>query len=81
MKQFSKLKWQDAIFSAGEVVFLLSLLPSVFSDQKPAPITSLVTAIMLCLFLTVHASYQLWLAFCLTILTAGLWFTLFMQAL
>lgn len=74
-------KWQDKVFTAGEVVFLTSLLPSVFSDQKPSPVTSFATALMLYLFLLVHASYGLWIAFALTVVTASLWVTLGVQAL
>ena len=79
MKFLKKMKWQDMVFSTGEIVFLISLFPSLLSDQKPAAATSLATAIMLCAFLTVHASYKLWVAFCLTALTAGLWFILAAQ--
>jgi hypothetical protein len=76
----SRRKWQDVIFAAGEIVFMLSLLPSVFSEQKPAPLTSIATALMLCLFLFVHASYKLWMAFTLCTATIALWFVLFLQA-
>lgn len=75
------MKWQDKVFSVGEIVFLTSLLPSLFSEQKPAALTSIVTALMLCVFLTVHASYKLWVAFALTTVTAGLWFVLAGQVL
>lgn len=34
---------------------------------------------MLYLFLFVHASYKLWMAFCLTTITATLWLVLFFQ--
>jgi hypothetical protein len=78
MKLF-KLKWQDAIFATGEVVFMVGLLPSVFSDHKPAPITSLTTAVMLMAFLCVHFSYRLWMAFTLCIGTIFLWLVLFVQ--
>lgn len=70
------MKWQDMVFSAGEVVFLVSLFPSLLSEQKPAFATSLATGLMLCTFLFVHASYKLWVAFGLTALTAILWFIL-----
>lgn len=79
MKSLKIPKWQDAVFSTGEIVFLVGLLPSIFSDSKPAGATSLVTALMLYSFMAVHASFKLWVAFCLTFVTASLWLTLFIQ--
>lgn len=70
------MKWQDMVFSLGEIVFMISLFPSLLSNQKPAALTSLVTGLMLCGFLTVHASYKLWTAFYLCAATAILWFVL-----
>lgn len=59
---------------------MTGLLPSVLSaSYKPAPATSITTALMLCAFLFVHASYKLWVAFVLTVATIGLWLTLFLQ--
>lgn len=74
-------RWQDAVFSIGQVVFLIGLLPSVFGPQKPDPLTSLMTAVMLCIFLSVYASYKLWATFALTLLTVGVWFLLAGQVL
>lgn len=79
--KFKSWKWQDAIFSAGEIVFLLSLFPSVLGDHKPAAATSFATALMLYLFLFVHASYKLWVAFCLTAITATLWMVMGFQVI
>lgn len=72
-------KWQDLLLSFGGIIFLLGLLPSVLGNNKPAPTTSLSTAIMLCAFLFVYASYKLWMVFCLTVVTAALWFLLYAQ--
>lgn len=74
-----RVKWQDAVFAIGEIVFTIGLLPSVFSAHKPAPLTSLVTAVMLTAFLAVYVSYRLWLAFIFSLGAIGLWFTLFFQ--
>ncbi len=75
------MKWQDVVFSIGEIVFLISLFPSLLSDQKPAALTSLATGLTLCAFLPVHASYKLWMAFGLTFVTAILWFILAAQVI
>jgi hypothetical protein len=81
MTYFKTRKWQDWVFSFGEIVFLLSLLPSIFGTDKPAALTSITTGLMLCGFLFVHASFKLWMAFCLTCITATLWFVLAAQVL
>jgi hypothetical protein len=74
-----KMKWQDMVFALGEVVFLISLFPSLLGDQKPEPVTSFATAFMLYLFLLVHASYGLWVTFTFAIVTATIWLILGLQ--
>lgn len=73
------MKWQDKVFSMGEIVFLTGLIPSLLSDHKPAALTSFATAIMLYGFMTVHASYKLWVTFTLTFITATIWLALGIQ--
>ena len=79
LAHFEKMKWQDKVFSVGEIVFLTGLIPSLLSDQKPAAATSLATAFMLYAFLFVHASYGLWVTFTLTAVTATIWLALGIQ--
>jgi hypothetical protein len=73
------MKWQDKVFSVGEIVFLTGLVPSLLSSHKPAALTSFATAIMLYAFMTVHASYKLWVTFTLTFITASIWAALGVQ--
>lgn len=79
IQHFEKMKWQDKVFSVGEIVFLTGLIPSLLTDQKPAATTSLATAFMLYAFLFVHASYGLWVTFILTFITATIWLALGIQ--
>lgn len=79
LAHFGNMKWQDRVFSLGEVVFLTGLIPSLLSNQKPAATTSIATAIMLYAFLFVHASYGLWVTFTLTFITATIWLALGIQ--
>lgn len=79
IQHFEAMKWQDKVFSLGEVVFLTGLIPSLLSDHKPAALTSFATAIMLYAFMTVHASYGLWVTFSLTAITATIWLALGLQ--
>lgn len=80
LRRYLPKKWQDAVFAVGEIVFMVSLLPSVINHNTPAASTSLATSFMLCCFLTVHYSYKLWFTMALTLVTIGLWFTMFLQA-
>lgn len=79
LAHYKDMKWQDKVFSVGEVVFLTGLIPSLLSDQKPAATTSIATAIMLYAFMTVHYSYKLWVTFSLTFVTATIWLALGVQ--
>lgn len=79
IQHFEAMKWQDKVFSVGEIVFLTGLIPSLLSSHKPAALTSLATAFMLYCFLFVHASYGLWVTFALTAVTATIWFALGIQ--
>lgn len=79
LAHYRDMKWQDKVFSVGEIVFLTGLIPSLLSDHKPAASTSLATAFMLYCFLFVHASYGLWVTFALTAVTATIWLALGIQ--
>lgn len=79
IQHFEAMKWQDKVFSVGEIVFLTGLVPSLLSSHKPAATTSFATAIMLYLFMAVHYSYKLWVTFTLTFVTASIWAALGFQ--
>lgn len=79
IQHFEDMKWQDKVFSVGEIVFLTGLVPSLLSDHKPASLTSFATAVMLYAFMTVHYSYKLWVTFSLTFVTATIWLALGIQ--
>lgn len=68
--------WQDAVLSAGSFVFVVALVPSVISKDKPAFSTSILTGGVLLVFAGVYASLGLWLSMVVTTFTAGLWLVL-----
>ncbi len=37
------MHWQETVLALGQVVFIVALLPSVFSDDKPEIWTSIIT--------------------------------------
>lgn len=75
------MSWQDIALSIGSVVFIVALLPSVFSEDKPAAATSAMTGAVLVVFATSYASLGLWVSAAITLITAGLWMTLLIQQL
>jgi hypothetical protein len=44
------MSWQDFVIGIGQLVFALSLFPSLLSDEKPARWTCALTALMLFIF-------------------------------
>lgn len=73
------MSWRDLILTAGTFVFIVGLLPSVFSNDKPALATSLVTGTTLLVFTVIYLTLSLWFTALLTAVIAGLWFTLAIQ--
>lgn len=62
------MMWQDYIFTIGSFVFIIALIPSILSKDKPAIASSISTALVLTIFSFTYFSLSLWLT---TITTAG----------
>lgn len=71
--------WQDVVFGIGGFVFALSLLPSIFSKDKPALLTSVINGVVLTLFLVAYATLGLWLGAIALSITTFLWYVLAIQ--
>lgn len=65
--------WQDVVFAAGEIVFLITLLPLFLSDAEVPAITGLGTGGMLLVFAAAHVSYGNWITVTLTTIAAAMW--------
>lgn len=81
LPQRFRTSWQDAVFAVGEIVFMVGLLPALFSTHKPPWFTSVVTGLMLCSFVAVQISYRNWWTTVLTSATALVWFALAVQVI
>lgn len=55
------MQWQDLIFTIGQLIFIVSLLPSILSKDKPAFATSIITATVLYIFALVDITLSLYL--------------------
>ena len=73
--------WQDLVLMLGGFVFSAALLPTIWSQSKPAASTCILTGSMLLVFAVVYLSLQLWLAAAATALSAACWLVLLGQLL
>ena len=62
------MRWQDWIFSLGGFLILVSLVPTLRSAQKPALSTGVMSFVLVAIFAA-------------TMVTLGLWFSAFANAL
>ncbi|MBI2022734.1 hypothetical protein HYS97_02715 [Candidatus Daviesbacteria bacterium] len=54
------MSWQDLVFTIGQFIFVIALIPSIKGNDKPAFLTSLMTAIILTFFALSYATLELW---------------------
>lgn len=72
--------WQDYGLGVAQVLFIVALVPSILSGDKPAAATSWPTAAGLAFTAFIFATLGLWLALTISALSACLWLTLAIQA-
>lgn len=71
--------WQDWVLTIGSIALVISLLPSVFSQHKPALFTSSLTGTVIITFIIVYASLGLWFAAAVNTVNSFLWLVLAFQ--
>jgi hypothetical protein len=71
--------WQDIVITLGGWIFIIALLPSIFSNDKPAVATSLLNTIVLIAFVVTYISLGLVVSGITMSITAFLWFILMIQ--
>ncbi len=69
----------DLIFSLGSLVFIVALIPSLRSSQKPALGTCIMTGTVLAVFASTYIGIGLYYAAATTAITASMWLTLAIQ--
>jgi hypothetical protein len=72
---------QDIIISAGNVVFGIALLPSMFSNKKPNKFTSLSTALILFVFCGTFVTLNMEFSAIMSWVNGCFWAILFGQQL
>ena len=73
--------WQDVILTAGSIVFLLALIPTIVGPSKPAASTSAITGSVLLLFALTYLTLGLYLSAVTTSLTGAAWLLVLAQTL
>ncbi len=75
------MSWQDAVLTAGSVVFVLALLPTLApSSGKPARSTSLAQGSVLLVFAATYLTLALPLTAAITATSGALWLVIYWQA-
>lgn len=54
------MHWQEIAFLIGQMIFNISLLPSILSKDKPSLTTSLITSAVIFVYVFVYATLSLW---------------------
>ena len=70
---------QDTILTVGFLIFVVALIPSVLSRDKPALLTSLPTGMVSVVFVGVYLSLGMWFSAATTSILAVMWLTLAAQ--
>lgn len=73
------MSWQDLILTIGSLIFIVSLLPMLFTSSKPPRFTALTTGTTLLAFAGVYASKSLPFACVTTALSAAIWLGIGLQ--
>jgi hypothetical protein len=73
------MHWQDALLSAGQYIFVLALLPSVFGKDKPALSSSLLTGAVLAAFALAYFTLGLLSSAIAACAISATWFVLAWQ--
>ncbi len=71
--------WQDIVIAVGQWLFVLALLPSIFSKDKPALLTSVMTGMILSAFSIAYWTIGLEISSFSTAVVSIEWFILAYQ--
>ena len=71
--------WQDWVLTLGQTVFIIALLPSVFSNDKPHKWSSLLNTLVLAIFAFTFWTLGLYWGAIMSALVAIIWAILFIQ--
>jgi hypothetical protein len=70
----------DLIFALGTIVFLLALIPSLITKNKPNKKTSIITSLVLYVFTFNYISLAMYFSAAVGFVTATAWLVLYFQS-
>jgi len=73
------MRWQDAIFFIGQIIFVFALIPTIKGSSKPALSSSVVTGLILTIFALTYFSLELWFSALAAVATSASWWILAYQ--
>jgi hypothetical protein len=73
------MHWQEVVLTVGQVIFLIALIPSILSKDKPALQTSLLTSSVAFSIAVVYVTLAIPFAAISAALNGTLWFVLAVQ--
>ena len=73
------MHWQDAILTVGQIIFVIALIPSMLSKDKPAQATSFLTGSVALSIAFVYVTLSLWFAAATAGINAIFWYILLAQ--
>ena len=73
------MTWQDIVFSVGSWIFIIALIPSLISKDKPPVSSSLLTGSVLLIYALTYTTLHFWLTVASTGLLAIAWLMLAIQ--
>ena len=74
------MHWQDAILTVGQIIFIIALIPSILSKNKPAQATSFLTGSVALSIAFVYVTLSLWFAAATAGINAVFWYILLTQS-
>ncbi len=74
------MHWQDWVFAVGGLLVLISLIPTIKAEQKPALTTGLMTTVLVLVFASTMLTLHLWLAAVTNYAISAAWALLAVQA-
>lgn len=73
------MNWQDIVIAVGTVIIVLGVLPSIFSDDKPALATCAITATIVFIFALTFLTLELWFTATVNLANTTVWTILTVQ--
>jgi hypothetical protein len=67
------MQWQDWVLSVGAFAILVSLVPTIRGEQKPALTTSIMSTVIVATFGVTMATLGLWLSALANVLISAAW--------